>query len=56
MNSRLIYGLRQDDIEKLVSKLEDKVQTLEEGSCTDAIILPLHGSLPPEMQVADFLF
>ncbi|XP_021899621.1 probable pre-mRNA-splicing factor ATP-dependent RNA helicase DEAH4 isoform X2 [Carica papaya] len=50
----LIFMTGQDDIEKLVSKLEDKVQTLEEGSCTDAIILPLHGSLPPEMQVRVF--
>lgn len=40
----------QDDIEKLVLKLEDRIQSLEEGSCMDAIVLPLHGSLPPEMQ------
>ncbi|KAF6166890.1 hypothetical protein GIB67_020324 [Kingdonia uniflora] len=46
----LIFMTGQDDIEKLVSKLEDGVQSLEEGSCMDAIILPLHGSLPPEMQ------
>ena len=46
----------QDDIEKLVSKLEDKVQALEEGSCMDAILLPLHGSLPPELQASSFLF
>lgn len=44
------YDLFQDDIEKMVSKLEEKVLRLEEGSCMDAIILPLHGSLPPEMQ------
>ncbi|XP_054787039.1 probable pre-mRNA-splicing factor ATP-dependent RNA helicase DEAH4 isoform X1 [Prosopis cineraria] len=50
----LIFMTGQDDIEKLVSKLEDKVQALEEGSCMDAIILPLHGSLPPEMQVRVF--
>ncbi|XWS34600.1 hypothetical protein CRYUN_Cryun21dG0052300 [Craigia yunnanensis] len=50
----LIFMTGQDDIEKLVSKLEDKVQSLEEGSCMDAIILPLHGSLPPEMQVRVF--
>ncbi|KAJ7942323.1 putative ATP-dependent RNA helicase [Quillaja saponaria] len=43
-----------DDIEKLVSKLEDKVRSLEEGSCMDDVILPLHGSLPPEMQVRVF--
>ncbi|KAJ0095873.1 hypothetical protein Patl1_16902 [Pistacia atlantica] len=46
----LIFMTGQDDIEKLVSKLEEKVRSLEEGSCMDAIILPLHGSLPPEMQ------
>ncbi|KAL4638691.1 hypothetical protein ACB092_03G164200 [Castanea dentata] len=50
----LIFMTGQDDIEKLVSKLEDRVQSLEEGSCLDAIILPLHGSLPPEMQVRVF--
>ncbi|KAJ7950546.1 putative ATP-dependent RNA helicase [Quillaja saponaria] len=50
----LIFMTGQDDIEKLVSKLEDKVRSLEEGSCMDAVILPLHGSLPPEMQVRVF--
>ncbi|KAL1366651.1 hypothetical protein AAHE18_03G375000 [Arachis hypogaea] len=50
----LIFMTGQDDIEKLVSKLEDKVRSLEEGSCMDAIILPLHGSLPPELQVRVF--
>ncbi|CAN1794691.1 Probable pre-mRNA-splicing factor ATP-dependent RNA helicase DEAH4, partial [Linum perenne] len=47
----LIFMTGQDDIEKLVAKLEDKIRGLEEGSCMDAVILPLHGSLPPEMQV-----
>ncbi|KAK9188726.1 hypothetical protein WN944_020131 [Citrus x changshan-huyou] len=46
----LIFMTGQDDIEKLVSKLEDKIRSLDEGSCMDAVILPLHGSLPPEMQ------
>uniref|UniRef100_A0A9I9CZL7 RNA helicase n=1 Tax=Cucumis melo TaxID=3656 RepID=A0A9I9CZL7_CUCME len=50
----LIFLTGQDDIEKLVSKLEEKVYSLEEGSCMDAIILPLHGSLPPELQVRVF--
>ncbi|KAL6969298.1 RNA helicase [Sarracenia purpurea var. burkii] len=50
----LIFMTGQDDIEKLVKKLEERVQSLEEGSCIDAIILPLHGSLPPEMQVRVF--
>ncbi|KAK7842167.1 putative pre-mrna-splicing factor atp-dependent rna helicase deah4 [Quercus suber] len=51
----LIFMTGQDDIEKLVSKLEDRVQSLQEGSCLDAIILPLHGSLPPEMQAGFFI-
>ncbi|MED6123172.1 hypothetical protein PIB30_046665 [Stylosanthes scabra] len=38
----LIFMTGQDHIEKLVSRLEDKVRALEEGSCMDAIILPLH--------------
>ncbi|XP_057509361.1 probable pre-mRNA-splicing factor ATP-dependent RNA helicase DEAH4 isoform X2 [Actinidia eriantha] len=50
----LIFMTGQDDIDKLVKKLEERVQSLEEGSCMDAIILPLHGSLPPEMQVRVF--
>ncbi|KAK0591465.1 hypothetical protein LWI29_002365 [Acer saccharum] len=50
----LIFLTGQDDIEKLVSMLEDRIQSLQEGSCMDAIILPLHGSLPPEMQVRVF--
>ena len=35
----------------MVRKLEEKIMDLEEGSCMDALALPLHGSLPPEMQV-----
>ncbi|KAG8498627.1 hypothetical protein CXB51_005193 [Gossypium anomalum] len=54
LESSLKTAMGMDDIEKLVSKLEDKVRSLEEGSCMDAIILPLHGSLPPEMQVRVF--
>ncbi|XP_010549283.1 PREDICTED: probable pre-mRNA-splicing factor ATP-dependent RNA helicase DEAH4 isoform X2 [Tarenaya hassleriana] len=50
----LIFMTGQDDIEKLVSKLEEKVRSLEEGSCMDAVVYPLHGSLPPDMQVRVF--
>lgn len=50
----LIFMTGQDDIDKMVSKLEERIQNLEEGSCMDAIVLPLHGSLPPEMQVRVF--
>ncbi|KAK9108437.1 hypothetical protein Syun_024448 [Stephania yunnanensis] len=39
----LIFVTGQDEIEKLVLKLEEKIQNLEEGSCMDAIVLPLHG-------------
>ncbi|CAN6449195.1 unnamed protein product [Victoria cruziana] len=51
----LLFMTGQDDIEKTVRKLEERVATMEEGSCMDVIILPLHGSLPPEMQVRVFL-
>ena len=44
--------LAQDDIDKMVSKLEERIQNLEEGSCIDALVLPLHGSLPPELQAS----
>ncbi|XP_048428080.1 probable pre-mRNA-splicing factor ATP-dependent RNA helicase DEAH4 isoform X1 [Pyrus x bretschneideri] len=50
----LIFMTGQDEIDKLVLKLEERVRSLEEGSCMDAIILPLHGSLQPEMQVRVF--
>ncbi|XP_071706104.1 probable pre-mRNA-splicing factor ATP-dependent RNA helicase DEAH4 [Rutidosis leptorrhynchoides] len=50
----LIFMTGQDDIEKLVSRLEEKIQSLEVGSCMDAVVLPLHGSMPPEMQVRVF--
>ncbi|KZV39977.1 hypothetical protein F511_15639 [Dorcoceras hygrometricum] len=50
----LIFMTGQDDIEKMVAKLEERIQTLEEGSCMDAMVLPLHGSLPPELQVRVF--
>ncbi|XP_057811120.1 probable pre-mRNA-splicing factor ATP-dependent RNA helicase DEAH4 [Salvia miltiorrhiza] len=50
----LIFMTGQDDIEKLVSRLEERIQRLEEGSCMDAVIYPLHGSLPPELQVRVF--
>ncbi|XP_057251447.1 probable pre-mRNA-splicing factor ATP-dependent RNA helicase DEAH4 [Beta vulgaris subsp. vulgaris] len=50
----LIFMTGQEDIEKLVKKLEDRVRSLEEGSVMDAVIHPLHGSLPPELQVRVF--
>ncbi|PKA66118.1 putative pre-mRNA-splicing factor ATP-dependent RNA helicase [Apostasia shenzhenica] len=50
----LIFMTGQDDIDKMVKKLEERIQNFEEGSCMDALVLPLHGSLPPEMQVRVF--
>ncbi|KAJ6801817.1 putative pre-mRNA-splicing factor ATP-dependent RNA helicase DEAH4 [Iris pallida] len=50
----LIFMTGQDDIDKMVSKLEERIQSLDEGSCMDALVHPLHGSLPPEMQVRVF--
>ncbi|XP_020588625.1 probable pre-mRNA-splicing factor ATP-dependent RNA helicase DEAH4 isoform X2 [Phalaenopsis equestris] len=50
----LIFMTGKDDIDKMVSKLEEKIQNLDEGSCMDAQVLSLHGSLPPEMQVRVF--
>ncbi|KAK9707499.1 hypothetical protein RND81_07G201800 [Saponaria officinalis] len=50
----LIFMTGQEDIEKLVMKFEEKVRNLEEGSVMDAVIYPLHGSLPPELQVRAF--
>lgn len=50
----LLFLTGQDEIEKAILKIEEKIRLLEEGSCMDAIILPLHASLPPEMQVRVF--
>ncbi|KAH6777513.1 RNA helicase family protein [Perilla frutescens var. frutescens] len=50
----LIFMTGQDDIEKLVSKLEERIRKLDEGSCIDALIYPLHGSMPPELQIRVF--
>lgn len=50
----LIFMTGQDDIEKLVSKLEERIQKLEEGTCMDALVYPLHGSLSPELQIRVF--
>lgn len=50
----LIFMTGQEDIEKLVLKLTERIGSLEEGSCMDAVVLPLHGSLMPELQVRVF--
>ncbi|XP_002962098.2 probable pre-mRNA-splicing factor ATP-dependent RNA helicase DEAH4 [Selaginella moellendorffii] len=50
----LVFMTGQEEIEKVIAKLEHRVQTLEEGSCMDALVLPLHASLPPEFQARVF--
>lgn len=50
----LLFLTGKEEIEKAVKKIEDRVRLLEEGSCMDAIILPLHASLEPELQVRVF--
>ncbi|KAL3695129.1 hypothetical protein R1sor_008780 [Riccia sorocarpa] len=50
----LLFMTGQDEIEKTLLKLEEEVRNLDEGSCMDAVILPLYGSLPPEMQARVF--
>ncbi|VAH94346.1 unnamed protein product [Triticum turgidum subsp. durum] len=40
----LIFMTGKDDIDKMVSKLEERIQNLEEGSCMDALVLPLHAT------------
>jgi ATP-dependent RNA helicase DHX8/PRP22 len=48
----LVFLTGQEEIEKAVKKLTDRVMTLEQGSCQDMLILPLYGNLPPEAQVS----
>jgi hypothetical protein len=48
-------NISQEEIEKAISKIEERIRLLEEGSCMDAVILPLHASLPPELQVIGLL-
>lgn len=50
----LVFLTGQDEIEKALRMLEEKVLMLEEGSCLDVIILPLHASLAPEVQARVF--
>ncbi|XP_073395276.1 probable pre-mRNA-splicing factor ATP-dependent RNA helicase DEAH4 [Physcomitrium patens] len=50
----LVFLTGQDEIEKVLKMLEERVLMLEEGSCLDAIILPLHASLAPEVQARVF--
>ncbi|KAI5071455.1 hypothetical protein GOP47_0013706 [Adiantum capillus-veneris] len=50
----LLFLTGKDEIDKAIKKLEDRIRLLEEGSCMDAVILPLHASLEPELQVRVF--
>lgn len=47
----LVFLTGQDEISRAVSALEERIQEMEAGACPDAIVLPLHASLPPEQQV-----
>ena len=41
----------QEEIERAMAALRDRLEGLPAGQCSDAVILPLHASLPPEQQV-----
>eukprot|EP00850_Spirogloea_muscicola_P002320 SM000009S23449 [mRNA] locus=s9:45710:49660:- [translate_table: standard] len=51
----LLFMTGQDEIEKTIKKVQDKISSLQEGECMDALILPLHASLPPEFQARVFM-
>eukprot|EP00897_Mesotaenium_endlicherianum_P008574 jgi/Mesen1/7745/ME000407S06973 len=50
----LVFLTGQDEIDKAVRKTEEAIGSLEEGACMDAVLLPLHASLPPELQARVF--
>jgi ATP-dependent RNA helicase DHX8/PRP22 len=50
----LVFMPGQDDIDRLVRKLNDAVASMDEADCPDAQVLPLHAALPPEMQARVF--
>lgn len=50
----LVFMPGQEEIERLVAKLNDAVASLSEEECPDAQILPLYAALPPEMQARVF--
>lgn len=51
----LLFLTGKEEIGKAIGKIEDRIRLLEEGSCMDAIILPLHASLEPELQMRVFM-
>ncbi|CAI5457471.1 unnamed protein product [Closterium sp. Yama58-4] len=46
----LVFLTGQDEIERAVAAMEERIRSSEHGHCMDALILPLHASLPPELQ------
>ena len=47
----LVFLTGQAEIDKAISKLNEAIASLPEGSCGPLLLLPLYASLPPEMQV-----
>lgn len=50
----LVFMPGQDDIERLVRKINEAVAAMDETECPDAQVLPLYAGLPPEMQARVF--
>ncbi|CAI5937583.1 unnamed protein product [Closterium sp. NIES-64] len=51
----LVFLTGQDEIERAVAAMEERIRSSDHGHCMDALILPLHASLPPELQVRVFM-
>lgn len=47
----LVFLTGQAEIEKAAAKINAEVSALPGGSCGPLLVLPLHASLPPDMQV-----
>ena len=50
----LVFLTGQAEIEKAIEMLNQKISELEEGTCSDLLILPLYAALPPEKQAKVF--
>ncbi len=47
----LVFLTGQAEIEKAIVRINNEVAALPGGSCGPLLALPLHASLPPDMQV-----
>ncbi len=47
----LVFLTGQAEIEKAIQRINAEISSMPAGSCGPLIALPLHASLPPEMQV-----